>query len=68
MPTGGWGGALMRYLFAVLAVEVRHAAVMVGYWFRPYDMVADRRRWRWQSRALCGYQLGARIKRGVDRG
>jgi hypothetical protein len=37
-----------------LWVEVRHAAVMAGYWLRPYDMLADRRRWRWQPRQPCG--------------
>lgn len=26
----------------------------IGYWIRPYDMLADRRRWRWQPRQRCG--------------
>lgn len=25
-----------------------------GYWLRPFDMLADKRRWRWQERAACG--------------
>lgn len=24
-----------------------------SYWIRPYDMIADRRRWRWQPAAPC---------------
>ena len=27
----------------------------VGYWIRPYDMLADRRRWFWQPAARCGF-------------
>lgn len=27
----------------------------VGYLVRPYDMLADRRRWCWQPRTPCGY-------------
>lgn len=26
----------------------------VGYVVRPYDMLADRRRWWWQPRTPCG--------------
>lgn len=26
-----------------------------GYVVRPYDMIADRRRWRWQHSEPCGY-------------
>jgi hypothetical protein len=26
----------------------------LGYWIRPYDMLADRRHWRWQRPAPCG--------------
>lgn len=45
----GWqlGGVLpLRLLRAV--------AVYVGYWVRPYDMLADRRRWVWQRPQRCG--------------
>lgn len=28
----------------------------IGYWARPYDMLADRRRWRWQPPTPCGRQ------------
>jgi hypothetical protein len=31
------------------------AANRVGYWIRPYDMLADRRRWCWQRAARCGW-------------
>ncbi len=30
----------------------------VGYWLRPYDMLADRRRWFWQPRLRCGFPTG----------
>jgi len=29
-------------------------AQSVGYWIRPYDMLGDRRRWRWQAVQRCG--------------
>jgi hypothetical protein len=29
------------------------AVVRAGYWLRPYDMLADRRRWRWQPAQRC---------------
>jgi hypothetical protein len=32
--------------------------VMLGYKIRPYDMIADRRRWFWQRRALCQFLGG----------
>jgi hypothetical protein len=33
---------------------VRWLTVYVGYWIRPYDMLADQRRWFWQRRTPCG--------------
>lgn len=30
----------------------------IGYWIRPYDMLADRRRWRWQPAQRCGWSYG----------
>lgn len=30
----------------------------VGYWLRPYDMLADRRRWWWQERHPCQHSDG----------
>jgi hypothetical protein len=27
----------------------------IGYVIRPYDMLADGRRWFWRSRARCGW-------------
>lgn len=41
-----------------LWVETRHAAVMAGYWVRPYNDLLDRRIWRWQKRPLCGWMGG----------
>lgn len=41
-----WVKAEARYLRAVLC--------QAGYWVRPYDMLADRRHWRWQRPAPCG--------------
>ena len=31
------------------AAYVRALLVLVGYWIRPYDMVRDGRRWRWEK-------------------
>ena len=46
----GW-----RAVYFVLYVyaPIGWAVVRVGYMVRPYDMLADRRRWRWQPRAVC---------------
>ncbi len=30
-------------------------AHLIGYRVRPYDMLADRRRWCWQPRTPCGF-------------
>jgi hypothetical protein len=30
----------------------------VGYVVRPYDMLADRRRWFWQPWQRCGWSRG----------
>lgn len=39
---------------------IRYVATVVWwsavYAVRPYDVVADRRRWFWQRRAKCGFQ------------
>jgi len=40
----------VRLVYAHLAWAGRTA----GYWVRPYDQLADRRRWRWQARHWCG--------------
>lgn len=37
-----------------LAAEVAYLAARIGYAVRPYDMLADRRRWCWQPRTRCG--------------
>jgi len=33
---------------------LRWAAQTAGYAVRPYDMLADARRWRWRRPAPCG--------------
>lgn len=43
-----------RYRLQQPVARVRHALVMAGYWVRPFDMLADRRRWRWQRPTPCG--------------
>ena len=35
------------------AAEVRFLWGLAAYWLRPYDMLADARRWRWQRRQPC---------------
>lgn len=42
-----------RYVARRAWAEVRHATESVGYWLRPFDMLADRRRWFWQERQRC---------------
>lgn len=32
---------------------LRWVFVAIGYRIRPYDMLADRRRWWWQKRVQC---------------
>lgn len=41
--------------------EAAWLAQSVGYWIRPYDMLADRRRWRWQKPQRCGFSYGIRL-------
>lgn len=48
---------MIRYWLAC----VRWAIQRVGYWIRPYDTIADRRRWCWQPRTPCGWSRGIRI-------
>jgi hypothetical protein len=47
-----------RYLLTLGWIETRHAAVLAGYWLRPYDDLADARRWRWQRRHPCQHTDG----------
>jgi hypothetical protein len=39
----------------VLMAWIWWALIMVGYKIRPYDMLADHRRWFWQPRMRCGW-------------
>jgi hypothetical protein len=38
---------------------IRWAVVRVGYRIRPYDMLADARRWAWQPRQRCQFFGGS---------
>jgi hypothetical protein len=38
----------------------RWALARAGYAVRPYDMIADRRRWFWQPRTPCGFMTKGR--------
>jgi len=44
-----------------LLPATRARLVDLGYWIRPFDMLADRRRWRWQPTAPCGRQKWAAL-------
>jgi hypothetical protein len=48
------------YLLRRLWIDVRWLAETVGYWVRPYDTLADRRRWRWHPAQRCGFSNGWR--------
>jgi hypothetical protein len=37
----------------VIRAWLRWALTRIGYAIRPYDMLSDRRRWRWQPRTRC---------------
>lgn len=69
---GGPLASLLAFLLAVLGcaalampssgrAAVRAWAVALGYIVRPFDMVADRRRWRWRRPAPCGRQVFAQL-------
>lgn len=51
----------MRWVRGLVA-EVVWAARRVGYWVRPYDMLADARRWRWRPRQRCGFASGGLVR------
>ena len=44
---------------SLLWALVRHCGTWLGYVVRPYDAVADARRWRWQPPAPCGRVIAA---------
>jgi hypothetical protein len=46
----------------IVAAYIRWAVARVGYWIRPYDMLADRRRWWLQPRQRCGWSYAIRIR------
>lgn len=50
---------MIRYLASRARTEVTYAWSCAWYWVRPYDMLADRRRWRWRPRARCGSEVWA---------
>ena len=45
---------LLRWLWS----WPRQAWGWASYAVRPYDMIADRRRWVWQPRTRCGFSYG----------
>jgi hypothetical protein len=49
---------MIRHVTRRAWIEVEHAAVTLGYWLRPYDMLADARRWFWQPQQRCGWPAG----------
>jgi hypothetical protein len=55
---------LLRYWWTL----ARWAVQRVGYWVRPYDMLADARRWFWQPRQRCGFAQGGVIQGPRDLG
>lgn len=40
--------------------RLRYVWWRVVYWVRPFDMLADRRRWRWQPAQGCGFPIRRR--------
>lgn len=40
-------------MLAELRAWLRWALTCIGYVIRPYDVLTDRRRWRWQPRTRC---------------
>lgn len=53
---------LLRWLwgsYRIMWSDLCWLAETVGYWVRPYDMLADARRWRWQARQPCGFGSGS---------
>jgi hypothetical protein len=54
----GWVALGYAPIYAVIAFRPEWF-VQLGYWVRPFDMIADRRRWRWQRPAPCGRRTWA---------
>lgn len=48
---------------ARLALDL--AFIRFTYWIRPFDMLNDHRRWRWQRRTPCGRQVWANLPPAV---
>jgi hypothetical protein len=46
--------ATLTYWRCLLWIEARWTVDRLGYVIRPYDVHADRRRWRWQRPTPCG--------------
>lgn len=36
-----------------LKAELAWLLGQLSYWLRPFDLLADARRWRWQARLCC---------------
>lgn len=51
---------LARLAMRIVA-EVTYAWTCVEYWVRPYDMLADARRWFWERPQRCGFSFAIRL-------
>lgn len=56
-----WAWAWIRAYARWLPAATADTLVSAWYWIRPYDLQADRRRWRWQPRQRCGTQVWAEL-------
>lgn len=48
-----------------VTIELRALAVALAYWLRPFDMLVDSRRWRWEKRTPCGRQMAPEWRAAV---
>ena len=63
---------MLGYAVIWVWVQLESFAVAIGYGIRPFDMLADRRRWFWQPRFPCArspqaQRLAERLTRALDR-
>lgn len=61
-----WAGVRAMWVEIPLSLWVNAvwAARRVGYVVRPYDMLADARRWWWQPQQRCRFSMGGLILPG----
>jgi hypothetical protein len=51
-----------------ISAEFIYRAGQLGYWIRPYDPLADARRWRWRPAQPCGRHVSADLAAAMARG